>query len=183
MKHETVRDLVRAAVMAAVITVCAWITVPGPIPFTLQVFGIATAVCFLGGRYGTLAMAAYLLIGAVGVPVFSGFRGGFGVLAGPTGGYLWGFLLMGLLHWGVTALFGVKRWLEALTLLAGLLLCYLTGTLWFMFVSGTAGNDITFEAALGMCVLPFVLPDLVKLWLAWMLGGFLRKKLDRKSGS
>ena len=181
MKRGTVKNLVRTAVMAAVMAVCAWITIPGPVPFTLQVFGIAAAVCFLGGKYGTIAMAVYLLVGAAGAPVFSGFKGGFGVLAGPTGGYLWGFLLMGLLYWGGTALFGEKRWLQAVLLLTGLLLCYLTGTLWFVYVSGAAGKEVTFGAALGMCVLPFVLPDLVKLYLAWMLGGFLRKRLEKEN--
>ena len=102
----SVRDLTRVALMTAILAVCGWITIPLPepmVPFTLQTFGVFLCLLILGGRDGTLAIAAYLLLGAVGAPVFSSFRGGLGVLLGSTGGYLTGFLAMGLLYWALTA--------------------------------------------------------------------------------
>ena len=176
MKHEAVRDLVRAAVMAAVITICAWITVPGPIPFTLQVFGIATAVCFLGGRYGTLAMAAYLLIGAVGVPVFSGFRGGIGVLVGNTGGYLFGFLLGALVFWALGAKRKDSLLFTALGFLACLAVCYTAGTAWFAVVSSAGGTGKSVLEILSICVFPFLPVDLAKGALALVLVRLLKKR-------
>lgn len=78
----------------AIIAVSAWITVPlGPIPFTLQMFAITFAIVVLQPREAIAAICGYLLLGALGVPVFSGMRGGLGVLAGPTGGFLWGYIL------------------------------------------------------------------------------------------
>ena len=94
------------ALFAALIAVCAFITIPMPLPFisfTLQTFGVFAALGILGGRDGTTAVAVYILLGAIGVPVFSGFRGGFGVLIGPTGGYIAGFLGAALVYWLLTA--------------------------------------------------------------------------------
>ena len=93
------KPLVYTAVMAALITVCAWITIPTVVPFTLQTFAIFLAVGVLGGKLGSLAVGVYLLMGAVGLPVFSGFSGGLGSFAGVTGGYLVGFLLIALVMW------------------------------------------------------------------------------------
>ena len=168
----SVRDLTRVALMTAILAVCGWITIPLPepmVPFTLQTFGVFLCLLILGGRDGTLAIAAYLLLGAVGAPVFSSFRGGLGVLLGSTGGYLTGFLATGLLYWALTARGegGTKRKLLACAL--GLLLCYAFGTAWFLVAYARAAGPIGLWAALGMCVFPFVVPDLVKLALAWML--------------
>ena len=85
--RRSVLELTRVALFAALIAVCSFITVPMPgVPFTLQLFGVAMALSFLGGREGTLAVAVYLLLGLCGVPVFSGFRAGPAALFGPTGG-------------------------------------------------------------------------------------------------
>ncbi|MFR0734721.1 MAG: biotin transporter BioY [Oscillospiraceae bacterium] len=106
----------------------------GEVPFTLQTFGVFAALGLLGGKRGTIAIALYLVLGAVGLPVFSGFRGGFGVLLGTTGGYIFGFLLSGLLYWALTALLGNKGWVRLLAMVLGLLLCYAAGTGWFLLV-------------------------------------------------
>ena len=107
-KGFSLRDMVLCALFAAILAVSAWLTVPGEVPFTLQTFGVFAALGLLGGKRGTIAIALYLVLGAVGLPVFSGFRGGFGVLLGTTGGYIFGFLLSGLLYWALTALLGNK---------------------------------------------------------------------------
>ena len=84
-------DLAYTALFTVLLAVCAWITVPLTVPFTLQTFGVFAALGVLGGRRGTYAVAAYLLLGLAGLPVFSGFRGGPGVLLGTTGGTSWAF--------------------------------------------------------------------------------------------
>ena len=85
------------ALMAVLMCLCTWIAIPAAVPFTLQTFAVFTAVELLGARRAFWSVAVYLLMGAVGLPVFSGMTGGFGVLLGQTGGYLWGFLLLPLI--------------------------------------------------------------------------------------
>jgi biotin transport system substrate-specific component len=94
------QNMVRCGCCAALIAVCAWLSVPvGQIAVTMQTFGVFLTLLLMGGKKGTLACGVYLLLGAVGLPVFSGFQGGPGVLLGPTGGYLLGFLLLALCYW------------------------------------------------------------------------------------
>ena len=94
-----------SSLFAALLAVCAWICIPvGDIAVTLQTFGVALALLLLGGKWGTVSIGIYLLLGMVGLPVFSGFRGGIGALAGVTGGFLWGFLASGLIFWGLERL-------------------------------------------------------------------------------
>ena len=163
------RDLTYVALCAVLIAVCAWISIPAPVPFTLQTFGIFAALTLLGGRRGCYAVAVYLLLGLVGLPVFSGVQGGPGVLLGTTGGYILGFLASALLYWGMTARLGDRPAVTAAAMVLGLLVCYAFGTAWFLVAYARAAGPIGLWAALGMCVFPFVVPDLVKLALAWML--------------
>lgn len=123
--HTKALDLAYIALMAALIALCAWISVPlGPVPFTMQTFGIFAALGLLGGRRGTLAFLIYLLLGIVGLPVFSGFSAGAGVLFGATGGYLLGYLAAALLFWGLTAKLGQTLPVMASAIAgAGALLC------------------------------------------------------------
>lgn len=165
----SVRDIAHIALFAGLLAICAWLTVPGPVPFTLQTFGVFAALGLLGGKRGTLAILTYLLLGAVGLPVFSGFQGGPGVLFGATGGYILGFLLTGLLYWLITALLGDRLWVQAAALVLGLLVCYAAGTFWFLAVYTRAHGDLSFYSALRKCVIPFLLPDAGKLILALLL--------------
>ena len=168
-KGFSLRDMVLCALVAAILAVSAWLTVPGEVPLTLQTFGVFAALGLLGGKRGTIAIALYLVLGAVGLPVFSGFRGGFGVLLGTTGGYIFGFLLSGLLYWALTALLGNKGWVRLLAMVLGLLLCYAAGTGWFLLVYLQKTGPISLGVVLAKCVVPFLLPDAVKLTLAWLL--------------
>ena len=86
------RELAYTGILAALIAVCSWISIPTAVPFTLQTFAVFLTLGLLGGRLGTLAVTVYLLLGAVGLPVFAGFHGGLGAFLGATGGYLVGFL-------------------------------------------------------------------------------------------
>lgn len=171
-RRSSTASLVLGALFAAVLAVCAWVTVPAAVPVTLQTFGVYAALLLLGGRQGTVAVLVYLLLGAVGAPVFAGFRGGPGVLFGATGGYLLGFLLIALLYWAITARWGERVWVSVPALVAGQLLAYTLGTLWFMAV-----YSWRVEAVLAVCVLPFLLPDALKLMLALLVIPRLKKRI------
>lgn len=151
------QNMVRCGCCAALMAVCAWLSVPvGQIAVTMQTFGVFLTLLLLGGRKGTLACGVYLLLGTVGLPVFSGFQGGVGVLLSPTGGYLLGFLLMALCYWAVKKPLG-----DVAALALGLLLCYGCGTVWFYLMYGGS-----FWAVLLNCVIPYLIPDAIKLFLA-----------------
>lgn len=173
-KNKT-RDMVYISIMAAIIAVCSWMIIPGPVPFTLQTMGVFTAVGILGGRRGTLAILTYILLGAVGLPVFSGFNGGIGVLLGATGGYIAGFLFSALLMWGVESVFGRSKPVLVLSMIAGLLVCYVFGTAWFMTVYSRNSGAIGLGTALMMCVIPYIIPDLLKIAVAFFLTSRVRK--------
>ena len=178
MKFRT-KDLCYMALMAVLIAVCSWISIQTVVPFTLQTFAVFCALELLGGARGTIAVAVYLLLGAVGVPVFAGFTGGLGILLGSTGGYLLGFVLTGLVYWLFERL-GRSLWLRVAALLLGLALCYAFGTLWFIEVYSRANGALSVMTALGWCVLPFLVPDGLKLLLALLLSARLKPllKLD-----
>lgn len=162
-------SLAYIALFAVLIALCTWISVPAVVPFTMQTFAVFCAVGMLGGKRGTAAVLVYLLLGLVGLPVFSGFRGGPGVLLGTTGGYLAGFVLLGLCCWLVTRLFGNRMWVSAAGMLLGMLLTYAFGTAWFMVVYAQGSGPVGVMTALGWCVFPFIIPDLLKLSLALLL--------------
>ena len=172
-----VKDLTRMALCVALMAVCAWITIPWAVPFTLQTFAVFMTLGLLGGRNGTLSILAYLLLGAVGVPVFSGFKGGLGALAGSTGGYLVGFLGTGLIYWLLTACAVERLWVRAAGMALGLIATYALGTAWFQAVSVRAGKEVTTAMVLGWCVWPFIVPDLVKLAMGLFVSDRLKKRL------
>ncbi|MCF0123916.1 MAG: biotin transporter BioY [Ruminiclostridium sp.] len=168
--RTNVRDLAYISLMAALISVCSWIVIPlGPVPFTLQTFGVFAALGLLGGRRGTLAVLLYLLLGLVGLPVFAGFSAGAGALLGVTGGYLLGFLASSLVYWAVTDRLGTRLPIALLAMILGLAACYAFGTLWFVRVYTSGGNTATLLSTLTLCVFPFILPDLIKLGLALLV--------------
>ena len=146
MKFST-RDLCFCAIGAALIAVCAWISIPADVPFTLQTFAIFAVCGLLGGKRGTVSVLVYLLLGAVGAPVFAGFRGGF-----------------------------AGQWVFVLSAAVGLLVCYAFGTAWFLIVYTRTGA-ITLGVVLAKCVLPFLLPDAIKLALATLLRARLYRRI------
>lgn len=174
-KRFSTRDLVYVAVFTALMAICAWIAIPTTVPFTLQTMGVFLAVGLLGGRRGSLAVLVYLLLGAVGAPVYAGFAGGLGPLVGSTGGYLLGFLLCALTMWAVEAALGKSLWALGLGMVLGLIVCYAFGTAWFLVVYTRASGPVGLWTVLGWCVIPFIGPDLIKIALSLAIAARLRR--------
>ncbi len=168
-RRSRVYDLAYIGIFVVLMMVCSWISIPLTIPVTLQTFGVFAAVGILGGKRGTLAVLVYILMGAVGLPVFSGFGGGLGSLVGTTGGYIVGFLFSALLMWGMEKMFGRSTLVLGISMVLGLLVCYAVGTIWYMVVYAGTSGQIGLMTVLGWCVFPFIIPDAVKIALALML--------------
>ncbi|HIS40333.1 MAG TPA: biotin transporter BioY [Candidatus Aphodovivens avistercoris] len=176
------QSIVYVAMTVALLAVSAWVSVPlGPVPFTLQTFVLAFALLVLKPSECLAALVCYLALGAVGVPVFSGMRGGIGMLAGGTGGFLWGFLL------GAVAAFVLLRALSGgardggrsgragwvrdfAACLVFLLVSYVCGWMQLMAVAGM-GPLPAFLAAIA----PFIVPDLAKLAVAVSVAAGVRR--------
>lgn len=169
------RDIAYIGMFAAIMAICSWISIPTTVPFTLQTLGVFAAVGLLGGRRGTLAVLTYILLGAIGLPVFSGFTGGIGILFGTTGGYIVGFLFTALLMWAVEKAAGSSTVVLAASMVAGLVVCYAVGTAWFMVVYARTSGAVGLGTVLGWCVFPFIIPDLIKIALALLLTNRLKK--------
>lgn len=173
-KLKTV-DMVYIAVFAALMAICSWISIPATVPFTLQTFGVFVAVGILGGRRGTLSVLVYILLGAIGIPVFAGFSGGIGAILGTSGGYIIGFLFSALSMWVIERTFGNGAVVQIASMVVGLAVCYVFGTVWFMVVYARQSGPVGLATVLGWCVIPFIIPDLVKIALAFVLSNRLRR--------
>ena len=172
-------ELAYIGIFAALIAVCSWISIPTTVPFTLQTFAVFLALAMLGGRNGFFAVLTYILLGAVGVPVFAGFKGGIAALLGNTGGYIVGFLLLAGVYWLMTSLINEKIYIKAIALVLGLVLCYAFGTAWFMFVYIKSNGAVSLITVLGWCVFPFILPDVIKLALSLLISSRLSRFLKK----
>lgn len=173
-------DMAYIAIGAVLIVICSWISIPVIVPFTLQTFAVFLLIMLLGGMKATISVAVYILVGAVGVPVFAGFGAGIGVLFGKTGGYIIGFLLMGPIFSLMTKLFGKKLLVQIIALVTGLLVCYAFGTAWFMYIYMRDTGDVGLMTVLSWCVFPYIIPDAVKMAVAILIskkfGGRIRSR-------
>lgn len=177
------RDLSYAALSVALIAACSWISVPAltptMVPFTMQTFAVCLVSALLGARLGLWSVLCYLLLGAVGVPVFAGFKGGFAALLGTTGGYLLGFVFTALAVGLAADRLGRRLPVLIFSMALGILLCYTFGTLWFVAVYAKTTGPIGVAAALAWCVVPYLLPDAVKLVLAALIARRLYPVIDK----
>ncbi len=168
------QKLVAAAVLTALLAVLSPFVIPiGPIPISLGVFGVALVGAMLPPAWAMASIAAYLLMGMAGLPVFTAFRAGPGVVLGVTGGYLLGYFLLALAISLATSR-GLPAPVRAACAAAGMAGCYLLGTLWYMLVSGAG-----FASGLMLCVVPFILPDCAKIAAAMVLAAALQRRLQR----
>ena len=172
-----VKDMTLTAVMAALICIAGPLTiVAGPVPLSLATFAVMLTGAVLGKKRGTAAVGLYLLIGIIGIPVFSGFSGGFQKLAGVTGGYLVGYLPCAFF-----AGLGAERaeregrkWILPAMMVLGTAVLYTVGTAWFMIQTGDG-----LGAALGLCVLPFLPGDAVKIAAVTLIVPTVKKGILR----
>ncbi len=172
-KKLTTYQMATTALMAAVMCVLGPLTVPiGAIPISLANLVICFTAWLLGAKLGTLSVAVYLLIGLIGVPVFSGYGAGLAKLAGPTGGYLVGYLLLAF----IGGLFIEKSKgnpvISGVGLVLGDAACYVLGTAWFVYQM-----QCELSYALAVCVYPFIALDLGKIVVSCIIGALLRKRL------
>ena len=170
MKKANTKATVMIGMFAAVLAVMSQISLPMPsgVPVTLQTFAVALTGFILRWKYGMMAVGAYLLAGIIGIPVFSGFAGGLGVLFGKTGGFLWGFLfLSGLCGAGQKR---KKKWILAVMSCLGLLMCHLLGSLQFELLSGIG----LLESA-ALVSVPYLLKDAISVFLAYLVAKALEK--------
>lgn len=162
-------DLAYIGIGTALLAICSWISIPTAVPFTMQTFAVFLLLLLLGGRRGTVSIIVYLMLGAIGLPVFAQFSSGLGVILGSTGGYILGFVLSGLVYWLAETRFPDKAAVKPAALVIGLALCYTFGTAWFIVVYTKANGAVGMGTVLAWCVLPFLIPDLVKLALAFFI--------------
>lgn len=181
------KEIAYLALGVALLTVCAWITIPvGAIPVTLQTFAVALVGVLLGAVRSVIVVFAYLLMGLIGIPVFSNFNAGVAALLGPTGGYLIGFLFSAPITGLLSALKvqnGIaKTAVVFLGAALGTAVCYFFGTLWFVTVYNRGSAEtVGIAAALMLCVVPYLLPDAVKLFFSALLGVRLKKYVKLNS--
>ena len=170
-----IHDLTLTALLTAFLCVVApWAVPAGPIPLSLATFGVYLVAAVGGLQRGTLAVLAYILLGAAGAPVFAGFAGGAQRLLGPTGGYLAGYVAAALCTGGFADRFPGRRWPLLLGMLLGTAALYALGTAWYM-----VQTESSLGSALLLCVLPFLPGDTVKIAAAGALALPLRLRLGR----
>lgn len=169
------KAMVICAVFSAVLCIFCLITVPvGTVPVSLATFAVMLNAIILGRKKGCTSVIVYILLGSVGMPVFSGFKGGLQVLFGPTGGYIWAYILMTLIIGTAAQRPGLKRTSLFLICIAGSISCYALGTVQFSLITATP-----FGASLAVCVLPFVPFDIIKAAAAVFVGTAVRSRLKK----
>ena len=179
-KKETalgIRQMAMIGVMTAVTCIAAPFSIPipvSPVPLSLTTFILYLSVYILGTRNAFISYVIYLLLGLVGLPVFSGFSGGFAKLAGPTGGYLIGFLFMIPLTGILFEKTGKSFWKQFGAMVLGTLVCYLFGTVWLCLQL-----NLDFIGGLGVGVIPYLPGDTAKIILAALIGPVIVKALKR----
>lgn len=173
MRRAKLQNLAQSALFAAVLCILSPVAIPvGPVPLSLGVFAVMLAGVVLEWKQAAAAALVYLMLGAIGLPVFSGGGAGFGVLIGPTGGYLWCYIPMVMLVSHFSRKGRADLPAAMLSMAAAMLLCYAVGTYQFMWLTDTG-----WAAALGLCVWPFLGFDILKIVLAALLGLRIRRQL------
>lgn len=176
---DYVLNLTIMGLLTALICVLAPLSIPlpGGVPISLTNMVIYFIVYLIGGKKGTACFCVYLLLGLIGLPVFSGFTGGIGKLAGPTGGYLIGFIFTATMC-GLFLYIGKgKIWIYIFGMIAGLIMAYLFGSLWFMY-----SMNVSLMKTLTICVFPFLIGDVIKMAVIVFIGPLVKKLLRNING-
>ena len=173
----TTSDIAIAAICVAMITVCSWIAVPTAVPFTLQTFAVFTVAGIFGLKRASLSVVVYILLASIGIPVLSGMKGGLDKIIGSTGGYILGFLFIAAIVGFASDRYGRKPLPLAIAMIIGLVICYAFGTAWFMLVYVRTSGPVGLGTVLGWCVMPFIIPDCVKIAFAVIISIRVGKRL------
>ncbi len=171
MYNKTVKTAVETAMLSALICVCSLLYIPMTVPITMQTFAVFFAMLYLGGRGASLAVLIYIAIGALGVPVFSGFSGGIGRLFDMSGGFIFGFLFASLVFWLLEKIphrQTVRH--AAISMSISLVIIYIFGTVQYSLISGTP-----ILSSFLVCAVPFIIPDIIKISLAYTVSRRLKK--------
>jgi biotin transport system substrate-specific component len=171
----TIKNMALIAIFAAIMCILSPFSIPiGPVPISLATLVIYFAVSILGAWRGTTSCIIYILLGLVGLPVFSGFSSGPSKLFGPTGGYIFGYILLAIIAGIFIEKFNGKWYMSLIGMLIGTLALYALGTVWLAYVA-----HYSIKAALWAGMIPFIPGDLIKIVLALLIGPVLRKALVR----
>ena len=174
---EKTKKITMIGLMTAVTCILGPLSLPlpfSPVPITLTNFAVFLSIYILGMKYGTISLLIYLALGTIGLPVFSSFSGGLGKLAGPTGGYLFGFIFLALIHGFFMLRFHKKTFASIIGMTLGMIACYLFGTIWLAL-----HMSLTFKAALMIGVIPYLPGDAVKIALAAIIGPKLSSAIQK----
>ncbi|QUF82812.1 biotin transporter BioY [Clostridium butyricum] len=175
MNNMKTKNMVTIALMTAITCIVAPFTIPlpfTPVPISLANLVIYISCCVLGCKKGTISFLLYLLLGAIGLPVFGGFSAGLSVVAGPTGGYLIGFIFCAIFTGIFVEKFEDKMYMYPVGMIIGTIICYAFGTAWLAFQL-----KLGFVEAMFMGVIPYLIGDGLKIALSTVLGYTLRSRL------
>lgn len=167
IEHKNkIKDLVHISIFAIIIAICSYIYIPLTIPITLQTFGVYITCLLLGGKKATISIVIWILLGIIGLPVFSSFKSGLSAIFGPTGGYIIGFIFTGLIMWLFESFYKNNKIFTLYIMIFGQLICYIFGTVWFILIYINNGNQMSISKAISICIAPFILFDIVKIVFA-----------------
>jgi len=172
-KVLSTQNMALIAIFTALIAVCSWISIPGQVPFTLQTFAVFVTAGLLGYKRGIISIVVYIILGMIGIPVFSGMKAGVAVIVGPTVGFILTVLIIGMgMKLAENKSKSVKLVITFVSMLLGDVACFLIGTLWFMYITK---SGLVFS--LLNCVVPFIIPDIVKIAVALIVVDRMKKHL------
>lgn len=174
MKSSMTKKICLCGMFAALTAVFSQIQIPiGPVPINLATFSVMLSGSVLGWEYGTLSQTVYVMLGIIGAPVFAGFSGGLGVVLGKTGGYILGYIAIAFIVGVMTEKINISRKvILPLSMAIGTLVCYTLGTAWFMILTKTG-----LWQSLLLCVIPFLIGDAIKISVASLITGRLKKAI------
>ena len=166
-RRTNLQSLAEISLFGALICVCSFISIPFAVPLTLQLFGVYLALFTLGGKRGLISVILYISIGAAGLPVFSGFTGGISRLFDAMGGYIFGFVILSLVYFALSSVLPKRRLCIAFASGISLAVLYLSGSLWYAFVYLDGAKSFIY--VLSVSVFPFIIPDAVKIFTAYIV--------------
>lgn len=176
MKSKLVRHICVVAIFTALMCVISPISIPvGPIPISMATFMVYVIAALFDVKISPLIIILYILLGMAGLPVFSGFSSGAAVLIGPTGGFIFGYVLAAVLESIIITLWKDKKWIYPIAMIAATVIIYAFGSAWFMYYMGGKYN---FAQTMMACVVPFLIGDSIKIGMASVMGIRLRSFFD-----